>query len=530
MHKQLEDGSLLEVQRSSGSGGEMAAYWLNERAVRILMGEHALLLTLRKRSLLASAAAYAGRELTPLDPLVSPFALHLVLAFIAAKHALPTRKQLELMSALAREGGAAIPRAGPVLPGQQVRAIVRDGFAAMRESIPLPSGLWNTARGLVAMGEMAWQLQGEQAAHWGSYPSDTTPSQPTWLQRMQLAALAGLTATPDVLQHLPLSPAAAATPEEVWVDYVSLAAGPGRPLTHLRPLGLGAFGQSPIENNADLRRLALSVEHGKALAEVAASLLQSVERPVPRYAGRVLSLDIPRHLLPQLEPWLIDTFLVQVEATGMYISVRDKSGRSMAAAWWRAATTSTERVPLSFTPASWVLLSPICASIWRDLCAEAITVHKPDLDTSGSGAAERSTPPKPRPEGKRKQSKIYLPPVRVERVEQVQWGSASDREAIRNAVTGWSGYRRLPTGWQDRRERADFQRRQQLAAQRAAFYGHPAPPTGFTYVQPPHMGQVTALSSETIPQVRAKGLFSLVLGLQSNAITPLEETELQEGG
>jgi hypothetical protein len=268
-------------------------------------------------------------------------------------------------------------------------------------------------------------------------------------------------------------------------------------------------------------------------------LAEAGDRP-PRYIGRVLELDLPGHLISQLHPWGIMGLMVQVEPDGMYVSVRDGDGRSMAAAWWEANAASSQRTPVNYTPASWTLLHPIFCSIWCDLKSEGVVLEKPDSLTDGhfgssQGASKKH---KKKSSASKKRQKIYLPPVRV--ISKARWGTDSDRQTIERAVVGGNRYRRLPEGWQERERLAwELCKRtgikpailltREAAAERAEAHGRPAPPPGFTYVAP--FGREETATDESgsrsIPSVRAKGLFSLWLGLQTSSIEPLQ-VNLQE--
>jgi hypothetical protein len=543
---ELDEYGRLEIRFSGRLLPGPLAYWQDEATLHVLLWNQVATLLLPKRAALGESSSRAGLAIPQTGTIHEPFLLHLVLAYLAIAHHVPSPAQLQLMRAVAEPAEGKIAPSGEQLLTREIRHLVQEEFAARgQETVPLPSGLWNTARGLVVTGEQAWQLRGEQAYFWGTYPSyspvlfDTSQR-----QRIQLAALAGMVATPDIYARLPIPAAPGAAPEEIWLDYISLAGGSGTPDPLLRPAGLGAFGSSPLENNPDPRWLALSRTHGHALNGIAAAVLASASIRPPRYIGRVLELDVPHQLLPELRPWGIAGLVIQVEATGLYVSVRDDAGRSMAAAWWPARTDSAERTPLSYTPASFVLLHPVMASVWHDLKADAVVLEKPDLLIGGRGASSPSKPAKKRrgQAGRKKSSKIYLPPVRV--VDKAQWGSSADRRTLQTATARGHGYRPLPVGWEEREQAArdQFQlggsmpallRRREEANRRAAEHNYPPPPPGFTYVQPFWTGGAKPLEEAaergSIPSVRAKGLFSLVLGLQSHGIEPLQTEQELEG-
>ena len=537
----LEGWGRLEIRRAERALPGPLAYWQGGTTLHLVLWDRVVTLALPKRAALGEAASRAGLTLPQAGLSRPPFLLFLVLAYLALAQRLPSPAQLQLMLAVADPAEGKIDPAGEQLPARELRRLVQEEFAAMEaETVPLPTGLWNTARGLVLTGELAWQLRGELACFWGSYPSYSPQLfDRSQRQRIQLAALAGMVATPELYARLPIPAAARAAPEEVWLDFISLAGGSGRPDPFLRPAGLGSFGSSPLENNPDPKRLALSRAQGNRLSTIAAAVLADMGNRPPRYIGRVLELDLPHSLLPQLRPWGIEGLVVQIEPDGMYISVRDASGRSMAAAWWKASPASSRRTPLSYTPASWVLLHPICSSVFRDAKADGVVLEKPQLLTADQGTVQQKKSSKRHKKERRGPSKpgrIYLPPVRV--VDKAAWGSPADRRTLQTATAGGHGYRPLPAGWEEREQAAWLQvqqggslppilRRRDEAARRAAEHDYPEPPPGFTYVAPFWRGgakpdEGDAARAAGIPSVRAKGLFSLVLGLQVHAVEPIQ--------
>ncbi len=535
MHRvEAGEGYRLEIRQVGGTLPGPLAFWQGENLLHFLLWKRVVTIVLPRRAMLGQAAAHIGLMLAQTEAMPQPFLVYLVLAYLALTREPPAPVQLQLMRAIADPADGNIPPMSEQLATRDLRQLVLQEFADLEgETIHLPVGLWNTARGLVITGEHAWQLKGKQAQHWGSFP---TYSPVLWdvpqRQRLQLAVLAGMMATPQIFARLPLPPMEGADPEEVWLDYISLAGGTGTPDRFLRPLGLGAFGTSALENNPEPHRLALSRTHGQALSSIAAAVLASASDRPARYSGRVFSLDVPHELLPQLRPWGIEGLVVQVEPGGMYVSVRDGDGRSMAAGWWEASPDSSLRTPLTYTPASWVLLHPIWASVWHDLKADAVVLHKPDLQTAGQTVVRgQHKQSKQRGQSTRPRQKIYLPPVRV--VTRAQWASDAERRTLRQATAGGHGYRRLPPGWEEREQLALHQyeqhggsmpgilRRREEAARRAQAHDYPPPPPGFTYVAPYLRGGKQPEGTPAIPSVRAKGLFSLVLGLQVNAVEPL---------
>lgn len=165
----LGEQGRLEVRQARSMRGPFSV-WQNETTCSIFLWKHIVTLFLPKRTMLGDAASRAGVALSNEVSVLSPFLLSLVLAHIAVLQDLPSPEQLQLMRLLsdAAEGhpvGSSAP-----LSMQVVRQVVQEGFAAEQETIPLPEGLWNIARGLVLTGVMAWRLSRERAAHWGRFP------------------------------------------------------------------------------------------------------------------------------------------------------------------------------------------------------------------------------------------------------------------------------------------------------------------------------------------------------------------------
>jgi hypothetical protein len=255
--------------------------------------------------------------------------------------------------------------------------------------------------------------------------------------------------------------------------------------------------------------LALSVEQATALHDLARVLLAERDRPVPRLLHRVIDIAVPHDLFPRLARWQIALLRVQPFPDGMFVAALDATGASMAAAWWPARPDTAARHPLSFPAAAWVVLHPVLAGIWHDLCADALQV--PDARPPRPHPRPEREPP---PRAARGRSPCVLPPPRP--VPRVAWASADDRARIARACALRGAYRRLPPAWEQRVGRDDFCTRRQAAADRATRYGYPPPPPGFTFVRPhtrgigePDPGQHPAA------RVRPRGLFALALGLQN---------------
>lgn len=527
----LPNGGQCEI-RSLPRPVYSSAFW-QATTLHVVLGSIEMTLALHQRSSFAEAASLAGYALASHEIHPQPLKVYVALAYLALCQDLPSPEQLVMMEKIATVFEGKIPLSSLRVTTQEIRHGVSEELASLhQETLLFPEGLWNVARAMIATGELLWQLRGEQAAHWGSYPSvSTSIHDAAQQQRLQLALFAALVASPKRLASLPLPVSPSARIEQVWLDYISIAAGSGSPSAELRPLGLGTVGNSALENADDPKHNALTVEQGEALHAIAAAVLAASSHRPARYLTRVLEIDIPHHLIPQLRQWDIEHLLIQVEQNGMYVSARDQTGNSMSAAWWKADAASSQRTPLSFTPASWALLHPVCSSFWHDLREDGIVLERADfLTTPGTSSKITRTHRKGATASSQKR-KIYLPPIRVK----AHWASESDRRTLATVTAGGHDYRRLPVGWEERERDASqsstreghipsILRRREEAAKRAREHGKLPPPPGWTYVAPFFRGgkPENDLASPRIPEVRARGLFSLVLGLQANSIRPLE--------
>ena len=515
----LDNGTSLELVRHARA--DVAIFgvrWLDGqgRSLAFFADRCELTLRLAASHQAFESAAQAGSAIERLYP-AAPFALYLLLAFVAYRRDLPDREDARRISEVAAFVKAQ-PTAGEI-SDEELRQHAPLAFdPGGGEFIELfPAGRWNLARFLLHCGEHAWRLRGQQAWFWGSFPTGVTLEyeEEAKLQRGILAKQAALVLSPMVRGQLSIPLADPLQPEFAWWDWMVLVAGPHTPQRAMRPGGLGEFHGSVLETNLDPYKLALSVEHALALKTVAATLLLERERPYPRYIGRLLDVRLPLRLLPLLRSYGIERLLVVVEATGLYASVLDKAEGCIGAAWWEAAPAAEGRCPMNFPAAAWTLLYAVLAAFWKDACANVIVVG-PRPPTTTGGAAEAKQAHKRK---KKRKRRLYLPPVRTLPAEPASWSDRDDQEHIQRAAQTAHWYRLLPVGWPERAAKADFQRRRALAIQRARSALQPDPPPGFTFVhrltEEERLGQAAGKPATTVV---ARGLLALSLVLQEQAI------------
>jgi hypothetical protein len=162
------------------------------------------------------------------------------------------------------------------------------------------------------------------------------------------------------------------------------------------------------------------------------------------------------------------------------------------------------------------------AALWRDLvvAGETVFVNAGEKGEKGEGKGEEGV----KDERTMREAvahaervlrlprarKIPLREVWPRGIEARAWGDAEDRQTLEtrrrvlHAVRGH--YRRLAAGW-----------RAHEAETRAASYGMPSPPDGYTFVVPHVRGGERGMDEETLAQirrrVRARGLEALVAAL-----------------
>jgi len=204
-----------------------------------------------------------------------------------------------------------------------------------------------------------------------------------------------------------------------------------------------------------------------------------------------------------------------------WVSLLNEAGGSLSAFRWRGDATKLQE--LEFAMPSWIVpyVHLAVAALWRDLVVAGETVFVGGVaGEKGEGRGEE------RAKGERtmreavahaervlrlpRARKIPLREVWPRGIEARAWGDAEDRRTLemrRRALHAVRGhYRKLAAGW-----------RAHEAETRAANYGMPSPPEGYTFVVPHVRGGERGMDEGTLAQirrrVRARGLEALVAAL-----------------
>ncbi len=391
-------------------------------------------------------------------------------------------------------------------------AVLRDRDISERVSAYIDQGTldvegrWNTARCLVQIGQRLWHLRGDKAARHGTIPLTSVPGA---TDGTHLKSMAAALVTPLAARDLPLplaqpvdDPVAAALQRiDAWIDWISLAAGPDPIPPSLLPEGLSSSHIDEVPRNGD-NALDMPADRAVLLNDLADALLAEPDLPAPRAMYQSLLVPAPRLLTPLLSPWHIANLLIVPAPTGLWVATLNSTDQPLAAAWW-PAERGMSRVPLSFAPSCWMTLHPILAALWHDLCAAAVVVDADPIEP----APEPRVNPRKKTQSRRQ---IVLPSPRTRR--RAAWSSDAEQQAIETYAHVDPRYRPLPTGWQDRADRIDFQRRRQAAAARAESEGWPVPPPGYTFVRG-HYRPGTSEPRDERPRIVSRGLMSVALGL-----------------
>jgi hypothetical protein len=396
---------------------------------------------------------------------------------------------------------------------KEIERWINDSLAVGSEAFQVPDEPWSLALVLCGIGRKLWTLRGAAAEWWGGNPITNEPG--SIGQFLMLA----LSSTMLHTAKLPIPFSENLVKNEALLDWLAIAAAPDDPPLDIIPAGLGANIESEFTRSV---APGLPWDQAKALRELATILLTRAARPTPRYIGKSLDITLTPDIVSRLAAWSIVGLRVVPHPRGLWFAVLDKNGDHIAAAWWWARTESFQRHPLTFPPAAWVLLHPILAALWHDLCADSIEVQRRPNPVGRSGS---SGSPKKK-SGLRRW--LSLPPPRYVG----QWGSPEEVNAISHYVLVGRGYRRLPRGWEGREGHKDFQKRQEAAAERAQREGFAPPPPGYTYVSAHQRGVRGSARDETQPQpvyvVKSQGLFTLRLGLENTqSLERAEEKHLR---
>lgn len=459
-------------------------------------------------------------SVTSLPP-TTPFAVLLALAWIALNNRIPTRDAIDPFLSFSRTlanvwGTEVDARYRPT-------AILSDSITPemtvlgglQRFGDVLPATPWTRAWWLVKVGRLLWRIDGIPAAAWGTLPIGAVHQIMERKTMMVVPLLAAWSGMPDDLPFA-IAPDAVNT-WDAWIDWSSLAYGPGPPPAIMRPRGLGHVTGGLLETNPDPTLTQLSTERAQVLFDTAMHLLAQQQRPAPRYIDQTLQVLMPETVIPELRMWNIHALVIVPNPDGLWCSVTNNNGESMGATWWQADAHTGIRVPLAFPPAAWVVLHAVLAALWADLCADAVTIESPNPRQQTGPRRER---------GGGRPTPIVLPPPRYHRATPpvpATW-ITPDEEAIldRTRLMGRS-YRRLPAGWEERRDNPDFQRRRTAAQHRAGQEGVAPPPDGWTFVasftktmRGSSAGSDASPTSAAPRSVRSTGLTAMVVALNAD--------------
>ena len=210
---------------------------------------------------------------------------------------------------------------------------------------------------------------------------------------------------------------------------------------------------------------------------------------------------------------------VCLRAGYQWVSLLDEAGESLSAFRWRGNATKLQELELAMPDwiAPYVHLA--VAALWHDLvvAGETVFVHagakgegKGEEGAKGERATREAVAHAERVLRLPRARKIPLREVWPRGIEVRAWGDAEDRQTLEtrrrvlHAVRGH--YRKLAAGW-----------RAHEAETRAASYGMPSPPEGYTFVAPHVRGGERGMDEQTLVQirrrVRARGLEALVAAL-----------------
>lgn len=506
----LANGVTFQVEHPDGLDQRTMCVLLSPVSLLLLADGHAVRITMRSSAQLVEAARAVGQALVLHSDSLTCL---LLLVYIVRTTRIPDQHACNTCQIAARQFQACadhLPqRIIESVSDRQIDQLVQETLTVGQERLTFHGDMWALARTLFAYAAALWHLRGARAAYWGSLDIRQHPNNATMII---LVLLSGL--VPPAPGVLPVPFAPRVLLHYAVLDWLALAAGPTDPPFALVGAGIGMETNAHMALGRTDERGNLSLAHGKALSDLAATLLASTERPAPRHIGKMLDIAIPPDLIGRLAVFDVTGVLVVPHQHGLWIAAQDEHGTSVALAWWSAAASSAERAPLTFPPAGWMLIHTLLAALWHDLCADAIEVDaRPSPRTTGIYDPHgRQTPPA------QHHRRVMLPPVRY----RARWGSDEERRILSHYTLVDVGYRRLPRGWQERCERADFERRQEAAAVRARANGYDAPPPGFTYVAP-HQRPVMRLTGEPVMpretmKVRSRGLFTLLLGLRREAM------------
>lgn len=486
------------------------ATWTKPTTFQFIMDGAIVDLTVSQRKNIWQAARHAGERIAS-----EPDAPVDVLFVLAAMALLEEEPDQDVLMVAARFGQGDLnyqsdPRTVR-LRDSEVRELVQSAISR-RVNLEVPSNGWNIARALIMFGQELWKLKGDDARFYGGI--DWTQDIAKFHVLMNGAGIVACTRKLQQSLPVPVSDRREALP-----DWLALAQGPEPIPPEIIPDGLGCdYKDNPLVKENTDRGFDLPYEQGMILHTMSKTLLETADRPFPRYIGRMLEIAIDYRLIGQLAPWGIAAFRVIPHRRGLWIAAVDREGRHAAVSWWSALSSSATVAPLTFPSALWVLVHAFACALWHDLCADSVEIAPPP------GAETYGVPQKTsRKHPKHRQKSIVLPPARYARAS---WGSEEERELLAHYRSIDPGYRALPEGWEQRQHKPDFQRRQERAAKRAEDAGMEPPPPGYTFVKGTYRPSTQIATAETRKtNVRSRGLFNLALTLDHRVqrATPEEE-------
>ena len=204
-----------------------------------------------------------------------------------------------------------------------------------------------------------------------------------------------------------------------------------------------------------------------------------------------------------------------------WVSLLDEAGELLGAFRWRGEATALKELELAMPDWITPYVHLAVAALWRDLVVAGETVFvrrvagekgegKGEEGAKDAQATREAVAHAERVLRLPRARKIPLREVWPRGIEVRAWGDAEDRQTLEtrrrvlHAVRGH--YRKLAAGW-----------RAHEAETRAANYGMPSPPEGYTFVAPHVRGGERGMDEQTLVQirrrVRARGLEALVAAL-----------------
>jgi len=200
--------------------------------------------------------------------------------------------------------------------------------------------------------------------------------------------------------------------------------------------------------------------------------------------------------------------LVALRPGRIWAAILGANGETLAAFPWLPDGTRLEG-GMMIPDWAWGALDLALSALWHDLC-----VAGPEaVPGTRVGASPPRGDPSPRPSSPRP---AYLPRPRAALHglgKPAPWGKPEERAVIRRAAAAIHAvrghYRRHEYAAERRDDKARAKQLREAAAARAAQFGLPPPPPGYTFVSPHIRGGEPEGERTPIRQVRARGLAAL---------------------